>query len=204
MRTVKEVFEALDLTDVTLVVHDWGGIVGLSALESISDRVGRLVILNTGIPPSGGSQVSFVSKLNFLTWRCGAAFFGSWLPVGRLMRLAVPGLPSHIVEGYTAPFPDHRFKIGVGKWPLMVPLHRNAHVAIYTRPARDFLSRWKKPTLVMFSDKDPLLRDLAPYFKQLIPGAKDVPAVVIRGARHFLTEDKGEEVARNIVEFLQR
>lgn len=204
MRTVKDLFEALDLTDVTLVVHDWGGITGLSALESISERVTRLVILNTGIPPSGGSHMSVVSKLNFLAWQRSAAFFGSWLPIGRLMSLAVPGLPSHIVEGYTAPFPDSQYKIGPAKWPLMVPLSQSDHVAMYTKPARDFLSHWKKPTLVMFSDKDPLLRDLAPFFKKLIPGAKDVPAIVIHGARHFVTEDKGEEVAQHIVQFLQR
>ena len=204
MRTVKDFFEGLDLTNVTLVVHDWGGITGLTALESINDRVSRLVILNTAIPPSGGSQISFISKMNFLMWRSSAAFFESWLPIARVMTTAVPGISPEAIKGYTAPFPDRHYKIGAGKWPLMVPLSRHGHVAMYTRPAREFLSHWKKPSLVMFSDKDPLLRDLAPYFKQLIPGTKDVPAVVIRGARHFVTEEKGEEVAERIVEFLER
>src|ERR687897_1269084 len=49
-------FEDLDLRDATIVVHDWGGPVGLRLAVENPDRIGKLVIMNTGIgggrPPS--------------------------------------------------------------------------------------------------------------------------------------------------------
>ena len=56
----------------------------------------------------------------------------------------------------------------------------------------------------MFSDKDPVTRGGDRFFLSLIPSAKDQPEIVIENAGHFLQEDKGEEIARHIVEFMER
>jgi haloalkane dehalogenase len=70
------------------------------------------------------------------------------------------------------------------------------------RKARAALSRWGKPALVMFSDKDPITRGGDAFFRELIPGAKNQPEIVIHDAGHFLQEDKGEEIARHIADFI--
>ena len=56
----------------------------------------------------------------------------------------------------------------------------------------------------MFSDKDPITAGGDRYFRALIPSAKNEPEITIRDAGHFLQEDKGEEIAEHIVEFIQR
>ena len=56
----------------------------------------------------------------------------------------------------------------------------------------------------MFSDKDPITRGGDRFFRALIPGAQNQAEIVIENAGHFLQEDKGEEIAQHIVEFMAR
>ncbi len=72
------------------------------------------------------------------------------------------------------------------------------------RQAADALKTWHKPALVMFSDKDPVTAGGEKFFRALIPSAKDEPEITIHDGGHFLQEDKGEEIAGQIVEFVTR
>ena len=66
------------------------------------------------------------------------------------------------------------------------------------------LRRWQKPFLTAFSDSDPVTRGGDAIFQQLVPGAHGQPHTTITGAGHFLQEDKGEDLARAVVDFLAR
>ena len=56
----------------------------------------------------------------------------------------------------------------------------------------------------MFSDSDPIMKGGDKFFRELIPSAADQPEVVIEGAGHFLQEEKGEQIAQHILEFVTR
>lgn len=190
--------ERLDLQDITLVVQDWGGMIGLTVATQIPDRFARLVIMNTGLP--GGEKMPDA----FMRWRAVCEKFGRRLPIGRLVDGGtVTELSDAVKAAYEAPFPDMTYKAGAAVWPLLVPMHPDDPGAKEMRQARNVLSTWEKPALVLFSDSDPITRGGDLWFRRLMRIRKDdQPHIVIQGAGHFLQEDKGAEIAAHIAQFM--
>lgn len=192
--------EALDLREITLVVQDWGGLLGLTAAAHHPERFARLVIMNTFLP-SGAENLGDA----FMQWRAFAERLGTALPVGMLFRRTLaPGnsMTDAEVAAYEAPFPDERYKAGAAAFPLLVPTSPEAPGAAEMRAAREKLARWHKPALVMFSDSDPIMRGGDRFFRRLIPTAADQPEIVIAGAGHFLQEEQGPVIAGHIRDFI--
>ena len=65
-------------------------------------------------------------------------------------------------------------------------------------------SRWTKPFLTAFSDQDPITGGADVRLQEVIPGTKGQPHTTIVGGGHFLQEDRGEELARVVVDFIAR
>ena len=109
-------FDALDLRDVTLVGHDWGGLIGLRLLAEHGDRVARFVATNTGLP-TGDQQMPEV----WLRFR-EAVRTAPELDIARLVRSGCQVLPSpYVLAAYDAPFPDETYKAAARAMPSLVP-----------------------------------------------------------------------------------
>lgn len=191
----------LNLDQITVVVQDWGGLIGLATVAHMPERFARLVIMNTGLPTGEG-------KLSdaFFAWRSYVENHPD-LDIGQsiLRGVAHPEkLTKEIIAAYEAPFPDVSYKTGAAMWPLLVPISPEDPAAAEMRLAREVISKWNKPALVMFSDKDPITRGGDRLFRSLIPTAKDQPEITIKDAGHFLQEDKGEEISQHILDFIHR
>ncbi len=189
----------LDLERVTLVCQDWGGLLGLPVAVEMPERFARLVIMNTGLPVSGKPLTP-----GFMAWRAFAERAED-MDIGRILQGAtVSHLTPEVLAAYNAPFPDLRYKGGALQFPLLVPISEDAEALPHMRKAAEGLKSWRKPALIMFSDKDPVTAGGDKYFRELIPTAAQEPEITIHDGGHFLQEDKGEEIAGHIVEFIKR
>jgi haloalkane dehalogenase len=196
--SMKRLVEELELGDVTVVVQDWGGPIGLRLATEMDDRFSALVILNTGIM-SGQNRMSdawwafhdFVERVK------------PDIPVGLLVARACFTTPTdEVVAGYEAPFPEPDSKWGAVAFPLLVPTSPQSPGAAEQMATGEKLRAWQKPALVAFSDSDPIFTTrVGQRLVERIPGAR--PLVVIEGASHFLQEDKGEVIAGHVIDFLK-
>jgi len=196
-RSLENFIHKLKLSDITLVVQDWGGLLGLSLLGEYPDKFKRVVIMNTFLPT--GKQSSFLFKL----WVWFARYHPS-LPVGRLIQFTTAqNLSDEAMAAYNAPFPNRKYKCGARAFPSLVPSDPHDPGVAAMKKARKTLSEWTKPALVLFSDKDPIMSGLEGFFYALIPSSGDQQKIIIENAGHFLQEDKGQEIAGYIDQFIQ-
>ena len=194
--SIERFADELDLHGATLVVQDWGGPIGLRLAVERPDRVARLVILNTGI---GAGRAPSEEWLRFREF---VRRVGTDLVPGQLIRIScVSELEDNVVEAYNAPFPVPESKAGVLAFPELVPTEIDHPSAAKMLEVRAALEAWERPTLVLFSDSDPIFSTVAAErMASRIPGAG--PAEIIVGAGHFLQEEKGQEIATRIIRFL--
>jgi len=111
-------------------------------------------------------------------------------------------LDATTLAAYEAPWPTRESKAGVAAFPLLVPIREGDPGDAEMRRLKDRLSSWPVPALVMFSDGDPVFRpEVGQAFADLLPGAHGAMHV-IAGASHMLQEDKGEEIAQRILDWV--
>lgn len=196
-RSIMHLINELQLSDITLVVQDWGGPIGLSVLAERPDLFKRVVILNTYLPK--GKPLN----LGFKLWRAFSLYHPS-LPIGGILQFATESkLPKAVVAAYTAPFPNSKYKHGAKAFPALIPTSPDAEGVDRLLKARAVLAEWTKPALVLFSDKDKLMSGLEKFFYRLIPSSKEQQQIIIKDAGHFLQEDKGEEIAAYVGQFIK-
>lgn len=173
--------DRLDLRRITLVVQDWGGLLGLTLPHARPDRVDRLLVMNTGLPV--GQRVGS----GFEEWRSFAAANPD-LDVGALMRRATRGMSETAAAAYNAPFPDIRYKAGVRRFPQLVMTEPGMEGIDHSKAAIDYLSNtWTGESFMAIGMQDPVLGPPAmAWLRSVIRGCPE--PLEIAEAGHFVQE----------------
>jgi len=193
----------LDLRNITLMAHDWGGAIGLGALLSRKERFRRIILFNTG-----------AFRPHFIPFRIRVC---RWPVVGSLAvrglnlfaRSAVQmateqpgGLPSAVAEGLLFPYDNWRNRIAIDRFVKDIPLgakHRTWQTLGGIEDQLADLADW--PILMVWGMKDWCFRpDCLQKFQQFWPSAEvqELPQ-----AGHYVVEDAIEQVNQRVLQFLE-
>jgi haloalkane dehalogenase len=193
--SARALFDHLDLRDATVVVHDWGGPIGLRVATEEPERVTRLVILDTGL--FTGHQ-----RMNE-AWMAFRNFVERTedVPIGLLVRGACKRDPGdEVITAYERPFPNAQSKAGARAFPLILPLSPDAPGAQAGQRVLEALRGDQRAKLLLWADSDPVL--------PLETGERFAHALgteihhVIKDASHFLQEDAGPQIGELIADWL--
>ncbi|MFI5897024.1 haloalkane dehalogenase [Actinoplanes sp. NPDC051513] len=189
------VFDRLDLRDVTMVCHDWGGLLGLRLLAEHPDRFRRVVAMSTSLPtgdrePSGPLSIWLQLSQRANPFEAGAV----------VDRGTVTQLDPAVREAYNAPFPDERYLQGARQFPLLIPLTPYDDATVPNREAWSVLQALPLPFLYAHAESDWGVGEGRTTLRDGIPGAQEV---VLENAGHFLQEDRGPALASVIADFIR-
>ena len=188
--------ESLDVRGATVVVHDWGGPVGLRLAVEQRERIDRIVVMDTGLFTGHQPMTD--------AWKMFRDFVERTedLPVGFLVKggcFADPG--DEVVAAYDAPFPNAASKAGARAFPLMLPTTPESPGAEAGQRTLDALRGDSRPALVLWAENDPIIPPKV--------GARFADALgyaeprLIPEASHFLQEDQGALLGGLIAEWLE-
>ncbi len=196
---------SLGLTDITLVVHDWGGPVGLGFAVRRPDLIKRLVLTNTwafarwpGAP--------FPKLVEMIRSPRGEQFV---LEKNGYVARAIAGTVNYpekitpgVLEAYMAPFPTPASRRALLSWSRDIPVDEGDHSWDDMAAIEKNLGIFGNiPVLIVWGMLDPVLPpNVLDTWKIIYPRAR---AVEIPDASHFLQEDAPAAVLEAIEEFLE-
>jgi haloalkane dehalogenase len=189
--------ESVDVQDITLFCQDWGSLIGLRMVAEMPNRFARIALSNGGLP-TGKEKIPKA----FHIWRA-FAMYSPWFPIGKIVRAGcAQGLSDAAVAAYDAPYPSSRYAVGARVFPTLVPIHPSNPAREANERTWEMYKAWTKPFITLFSTRDPVTKGGEKMWQKKVPGAAGQKHTQIRGAAHFVQEDKGEEVAEALVSFI--
>ena len=194
--SVLSLVDELDLRDATIVVHDWGGPIGLRVAVEQPGRIGRMVVLDSGL--FTGHQKMTESWMAFRE----LAKRSEDLPVSFLIRAGcrMPP-PANVIAAYDAPFPNPASKAGARAFPLILPTSPQMEGAATGQRVLAALGSDHRPKLIIWGEADAILPVEAGWrFARAIGAEVDH---VVKGVGHYLQEDAGQQLGRMITRWLR-
>jgi pimeloyl-ACP methyl ester carboxylesterase len=183
-----DLIHRLELKRITLVVQDWGGLLGLTLPMEVP-AIEKLFVMNTALA-TGDVPLSE----GFVAWRAYVAKNPD-LACGKLMARACPHISAAEAAAYDVPFPNVASKAGVRRFPPIVPEKPDDPGAAISRKARDWLQHsWKGETFMAVGAKDPVLGP--PVMQALRSIIRDCPEPYVHAEGGHFLQEWGEDVAR--------
>lgn len=188
---------------LTLVVHDWGGPIGMTWAVRHPRQVARLVILNTAafpLPP--GSKMPTALALVRDTW------LGAWLVLhlnafaGLAARVGFSKRPGKMIrDGYTGPYDSPANRIATLRFVQDIPLDENDPGFDILLETAEHLARLKNyPCLIAWGQKDFVFDE--PFLRQWTEIYPQATVHRLPDCGHYVLEDGGTELLNTIKHFI--
>ncbi|MBT8046930.1 MAG: alpha/beta fold hydrolase [Xanthomonadales bacterium] len=200
---IDSLIKHLDLKDpLSLVVHDWGGMIGFAWAVENPDRIARMVVLNTAafpLPedkkmPSALSLVRDTALGAFLVRR-----FNAFSGIAARVAFKQP-VSREIRHGYTLPYDSPENRIATLRFVQDIPLTENDpgyDILINTAERLHLLQ--EKPCLIAWGERDFVFD--APFLNKWIEYFPDAELHRLPDCGHYVLEDGGTELIETISHF---
>ena len=192
----------LGLHNFTLVLHDWGGPIGLHYAVGHSANIKGIVLLNTlatvDFKLPWAFRLLFRSPIlsDFLVRRMNLMAFLAF----RFGFRDRSRTPRQVLANYREPHPNYASRKGVARFPRLIPAGPRDSAYPSIKAIAEALPGLDVPTLFLFGEHDPVTARINPTpVVEAMPKAR---LEIVPGAGHFLQEDQPEEVTRRIRAFL--
>jgi cis-3-alkyl-4-acyloxetan-2-one decarboxylase len=206
VKDLESLIERLNLTGpITLVMHDWGGMIGMAYAVRHPERIGRLVLLNTA-----GFHLPKTKPLPPSLWACRKTPLSDFLirRSGLFCRLAVRWgcrrpMSDRVREGYLAPYVSGENRLAHLRFVQDIPLQPKDQSYALVSEVQERLPIFRqKPVLILWGEKDFVFdHHFLAVWEQTLPEAE---VHRFPNAGHLLLEDEGEAVLSLVQQFFQR
>ena len=191
--------DELDLRDVLLVAHDWGGPIGLGAALERRDLLRAVALMNTWAWELPSFLPPFLRE--FRTeglgeiLALGGNLFVESIPGGMHDRDTDPVM----MEAYRAPFPDYWSRVGMLAFQRDIPLTERDPSAALMGSIHDRLPDLDVPALLIWGMRDPVFQPVfLDQWRELFPQAQ---VLELEDAAHFVLEDRPDAVCAALARF---
>lgn len=199
IENVYKLIKFLDLKNIVLVVHDWGGAIGMGLLTKYPDLFSKVVILNTAAFP----DADIPKRINLL--RQGA--FGEFL-TRKFNLFAWPAtfmtttktLPQFVKKAYLAPYDSWENRVAVARFVQDIPMEKTHPTYKVMSEIEQKLPSITIPKLILWGGKDFCFNDH--FFKRWLAIFPDAHYKYYENAGHYVIEDELEDVVANIWDFI--
>ncbi|OUR97176.1 alpha/beta hydrolase [Halobacteriovorax marinus] len=195
-----ELLEDLGIKEYNLIVHDWGGAIGMGLATRNPENVLKTVILNT----AAFTDDTIPTTINI----CKNSFFGEWL-VRKFNAFAWPAtfmavkkpLSSIIKSGYLLPYDSYENRIATARFVKDIPMDKKHPTWDVLKDIEEKLPTLKCPKLLLWGEKDFCFS--MHFFKRWKNIYPDALNITYPKAGHYILEDEREEVNLEIGNFLR-
>jgi haloalkane dehalogenase len=195
----------LDLHNITLMLHDWGGPVGLGFATRHPDRIKRLILMNTWAFAQwpGGPLPKLLELIRSDRGEKFVLEKNGYLDSALMGTMHHPeNLTKDIMDAYRAPFPTRESRLALLSWSRDIPMSERDFFYGEMKWIEDGLRQFERlPTLLLWGMKDPVLtKSVLRAWQRKFPHADTRE---IDAASHFLQEDAPEIILDYTEEFLE-
>ena len=200
---LKRLIETLDLRQVTLFGHDWGGAIGTGAAVALTERFSRIVLMNTAAFRS--RQIPLRISLCRIPLLGSLGVRGLNLFSSAALHMAVSKherMTPDVCRGYLAPYDCWANRVAVYQFVKDIPLKRSHPSYATLKQIEEGLERLTElPMLLVWGEQDwcftvNFLRE----FQRRFPHAETLP---LPDAGHYVFEDAHEQIIPRVRQFLE-
>jgi cis-3-alkyl-4-acyloxetan-2-one decarboxylase len=191
------VIDELDLRDITLVVHDWGGPIGLGAILERTDRLCSLILINTWAWELPSFLPPFLRE--FRTEGLGEIL----ALAGNLFVESMPGAMARrdvdrlVMEAYRAPFPDYWSRAGMLAFQREIPLTEHDRSSTLMGSIHERLETLTVPVRLIWAMRDRVFQPV--FLEQWLEIYPNAEVIRIPHAGHFVLEDDPDAVVEGLL-----